>query len=73
MSVPMVDVWKVVVTVPSLCVRVGMHMRPCATPFKAMGVLVVHIMRMGVFVFEGFVVMFVFVLFCQMQPDANSH
>ena len=73
MLVPMVDIGKVVMAVSGLRMRVGMNVFSGAIPFKFMGVLVVHIMRMGVFMFEGFMFMFVFMLFCQMQPDAYPH
>jgi hypothetical protein len=73
MPMSMVDVRKVAVAVPQRGMRVGMHMRAGSTPPKVMGMLVVRIVCMGVFVFEGFVVVHVFVLFGQVQADADPH
>ena len=44
-----------------------------AIPFGIMRVLVVVVMRMQVFVFQGFVFMNMFVAFAHMQPHSQRH
>lgn len=73
MSMSMVNIGKMVVAVSGLCMLVGVNVFAHSIPFKVMGVLVVLIMRMGVLMFLGFMLMLVFVLFREVQPDAHSH
>ena len=73
MRVPMMDVWEVSVPVNDGCVPVWVGMRLDAIPLEIVCVLVMRVVPMRMGVFNFFVSVLVFMMFAQMQPEADRH
>lgn len=73
MLVPVVDIRKMVMNMLQRSVTVPMIMIGYRLAHLVVLMLVMTIMGMLMFMLLRFVQMFVFVLFGQMQPDAQSH
>ena len=73
MLVPVVEVWKVRVTVPQADVHVPVRVRFPRRLGAIMAVLVMLVMLVSVFVGHLVVLVLVGVMLRQMKPDAKGH
>ena len=73
MIVLVVDVWEVHVAVLQLAVTMRVCMRLCTIPFELMQVLVMHIVSMRVGMRQIGVLVFVHMLFGEVQGNSHRH
>lgn len=73
MIVLMVSIWEVRMGMGLWLMGMSMGMFAAGLNRLVMGVLVVFVMNMLVFVLQPLVGVLVFVMLCQVKPDADGH
>ena len=69
----MVNIRKMWVLMCHFDMHMLVIMRLLPVPRKFMNMLVMNIVDMTVFMFKGFMMVFMFMVLSQMNPDADSH